>query len=170
MNNIELVKKAKKGDNDAFTQLYVQHANDLYRFALYYMSNPTDAEDAVQEALLSAYKALPNIRKESAFKSWLFKILSNTCKIMLIKRKERATGSLDDIIYKTADENTDVITELTLENALSKLKPEAREIVLLSVIGGYSSKEVGIIVGRKDSTVRLVLSRSLEKLREFMEE
>ena len=44
----------------------------------------------------------------------------------------------------------------------------SREIVLLSVIGGYSSKEVGKIVGRKDSTVRSVLSRSLEKLREFM--
>ena len=74
------------------------------------MSNTTDAEDAVQ-ALLAAYKALPNIRKESAFKSWLFKILSNTCKKMLIKRKERATGSLDDIIYKTAEENTDLITK-----------------------------------------------------------
>ena len=78
-----LVLKAKQGDSAAFSKLYEFYASDMQRFALYMLKNSHDAEDAVQEAAVSAWKNIKNLRDDALFKAWIFKILSNKCKSML---------------------------------------------------------------------------------------
>lgn len=69
-----------KCDAKAFSKLYEQVYQDLYRYALCLMRDPHEAEDAVSAAVLSAYEHIHKLRKEEAFKSWIFTILSNICK------------------------------------------------------------------------------------------
>ena len=69
-----------KCDAKAFSKLYEQVYQDLYRYALCLMRDPHEAEDAVSTAVLSAYEHIHKLRKEEAFKNWIFTILSNICK------------------------------------------------------------------------------------------
>lgn len=69
-----------KCDAKAFSKLYERIYQDLYRYALCLMRDPHEAEDAVSAAVLSAYEHIHKLRKEEAFKSWIFTILSNICK------------------------------------------------------------------------------------------
>ena len=75
-------------DAIAFKELYKTVYQDLYRFALCMMHHPQDAEDAVSEAVLSAYENIHKLRKEEAFRSWIFQILANVCRKKL-KQKNR---------------------------------------------------------------------------------
>ena len=76
----QLIKKAKLGDTKAFSQLYAEIYKDLYRFALYMTKHTQDAEDAVSEAVISAYENISGLKEENSFKSWMFTILNNECK------------------------------------------------------------------------------------------
>ena len=77
------VQQAKKGDSHAFARLYEIYYKDLYHFALYYTKDSITAEDAVSSAVLKAFEQLHKLRKNDAFKSWLFQITANECKKLL---------------------------------------------------------------------------------------
>lgn len=77
---LQQIKKAKSGDTEAFAELYRSIYADLYRFALYTLKNPADAEDAVSETVMDAFTSIRKLRSETAFKAWIFKILSVKCK------------------------------------------------------------------------------------------
>lgn len=68
----ELVRQAKKGSTQAFAALYEEIYMDLYRFAFYTMKQPQDAEDAVSEAVMTAFEKIGMLKKADAFKSWMF--------------------------------------------------------------------------------------------------
>lgn len=76
----ELVRRAKQGETDAFACLYQEIYEDLYRFACYTLKNSADAQDAVSETVMDAFASIRTLRAEDAFKSWMFRILSNKCK------------------------------------------------------------------------------------------
>lgn len=172
--NDELIKKliieAKKGDAQAFGQLYSEYSRDLYRFALYYLKNEYDAEDAVQDAALAAFRNIRSLKKNEAFKSWFFKILSNECKKHIQKKNARREELTDDgsVLADSSDAQTESFGEIF--GLLDLLPEKDREIVTLSVINGCNSKEISEITGMKAVTVRSRLSRALHKLREEMSE
>ena len=76
----QLAYEARQGSKEAFAQLYQAVYQDLYRFALYVLKNPEDAQDAVAEPVADAYAEITKLRDSEAFKGWIFKILSNKCK------------------------------------------------------------------------------------------
>ena len=156
----ELVKQAKNGDSNAFALLYEKYYNDLYRFALCYMENPVLAQDAVSEAVLTAYEKLPDLRKDSAFKSWIFSITANTCKQALRKRNE---VSLPEDYDKPVRE--DGYVSLELMSLLKSLDNKERLVVTLSVFSGYRSSEIASMLKLRPGSVRSIKSRALEKLR-----
>ena len=73
---------------EGFLKLYGEVYQDLYRFACYYLGNPQDAEDAVQDAALAAWKHFGELKREEAFRAWIFQILVNICRRSL-RRKGR---------------------------------------------------------------------------------
>ena len=160
-------EKAKQGDAEAFGELYDMYAKDLYRFALCMLHVREDAEDAVQEAAISVYKHLPNIKKEETFRSYFFTVLANECRARLRKRENDKKVALDDIEPVLADaSNENLLLSLELQQAVSKLKEEERTVVLLSSVAGFKSNQIAVIMGVTNGTVRSKLSRSLRKLRE----
>ena len=76
----EMVQKAKEGNKEAFGILYETVYEDMYRFAWYTLRNPEDAKDVVAETVADAFETIGNLRDTSAFRGWIFKILSNKCK------------------------------------------------------------------------------------------
>lgn len=170
MKESELVKKAQKGDSDAFCELYNLYKNRLYKYAYYRLSNTNDAEDAVMDCVLSAYSQIHKLKKADAFPSWIFKILHSSCiKYIDLQAKSRANSDFEDMKNDVSLSDSQSDLSLDLKNALSLLNNDEKDIVLLCAVAGFTSKECSKIIGLKPSSVRSKLSRSLAKMRNYLE-
>ena len=162
MTNMEwaYVSQAKQGDAHAFALLYEKYYKDLYRFALCYLKNTTQAEDAVSAAVLKAYEKLSNLRQDTAFKSWLFQITANECRLLLRQNHEVA---LPENYEESAVDTGYADPELT--DLLEVLSDDERMVITLAVFSGYRSTEIGQMLAMRPGTVRSLKSRALDKLR-----
>lgn len=170
MKESDLVNKAKDGDKEAFCRLYSIYKDRLYRYAYYRLGNNDDAQDAVSDCIVCVYEQIKNLRRAEAFSSWIFKILYAVCTTYIkhqIKQKEcesANTVKCSSSLYVTIDERT---TELC--QALDILSNDEKDIVLLSVVAGFTSREISKVTGLTAGSVRSKLSRSLTKMRNFLE-
>ena len=169
-NLYNLICKAQTGDSKAFAEVYSFYARDMYCFALSFMQNREAAEDCVQEAVLSCFKNIAKLKKIESFKSWMFTILANECKKRLTMPADKPV-SMQIHVLQDLNESHVNTTELSAElsEALSSLNDEDRQIVLLSVIGGCKSREIGDMLKMPTGTVRSKLARSLKKLRDELQ-
>lgn len=153
---------------ERFMELYQTVYGDLYRLAYYYMGNAQDAEDAVQDAVLSAYEHFGGLKKEESFRSWIFRILVNRCKKSLKNRKRQAIPAEE--IHKTLESGETAFDSQTeMLELLSVLNDEERLIVTLTVFGGYKGEEIARILRRNHNTIRTKYRRALKKLeQEFL--
>ncbi len=166
MREKELVVKAKAGDAKAFTELYGLYKKKLYSYAFYRLGNAADAEDAVSDCVLSAFEQINKLKKAEAFSAWIFRILYCCCTSAMKEQiRQRDTDNIDDYanVFTVSYDQTNEQTEL--KQALKVLNDEEREIVLLSVVAGFKSKEIARISGLTAGSVRSKLSRSLAKLK-----
>lgn len=159
-----LIKKACRGDTKAFSELYARIHVELYKFALYTLRHPQDAEDAVSEAVMSAYENIGRLRKAEAFRSWIFQILSNQCKKRF--RTEQPAGELKPDILEA---ERDYAQAHDVKAAFGALTEEERMIVAFSVFGGYQSGEIGNMMDMNPATVRSKKTRAFEKMRRVLE-
>ena len=164
----KLISEAIAGSKEAFCALYGQYKDRLYRYALYRLGDPTEAEDAVSDCVLAAWKSIGSLRSEKAFGTWIFRILSNCC-ASRIREMIGTRGNLERIYQEGAD-RVSAPSSLSVElgEALAQLREEERDIVLLSVIRGLNSSEISSLTGLAAGSVRSKLSRSLAKMREFL--
>ena len=156
------VQQAKKGDSHAFARLYEIYYKDLYHFALYYTKDSITAEDAVSSAVLKAFEQLHKLRKNDAFKSWLFQITANECK-KLLKQK---SNYLSDASWQEPAAAEDGYLAPEIQDELSQLSEPERRVITLSVFGGYTSREIAGILKKREGSIRSIKSRALAKLRE----
>ena len=172
MTITQLVTEAQQGSRAAFGELYEHIAADLYRMALYTLGNQADAEDAVADTFAEAWKGIKNLREPEAFRSWMFRILSARCKRQIGRIVARKNEIDLDSYYETAEEAIpeNATRRAELREALASLAAEERQIVLLSVLEGYTMREIAEMLGLPHGTVSSKLSRSLHKLRKFLQE
>lgn len=169
----ELVVKASKGDKDAFSDLYYSCYRDLYKFALYTIGDSELAADAVSDAFVEIWRGIGKLRDADSFASWAFRILSVRCKKEIsdvIKR--RAIYNFDDLIETPSEGSENIVEDISesasLASALSKLEGEERMIVVLSVLHGYTNREIAEMIGKPQGTVSSKLHRTFAKLREML--
>ena len=168
-DNIALIERSKQGDTRAFSEIYSAYAMDLYRYALYMMGNPQDAEDAVQEAVFSAWRNIHNLKDDASFKVWIFKILSNRCKTDLMKRnKAPDILPVEEYEFLVDGEYEESFNSTELKEALNSLTPPDAQIILLSIIGGFKSYELAEIYNMEPATIRSRQKRALEKLKTLL--
>ncbi len=158
-----LVLSAMTGDKNAYGELYELYATDMYRFALAVCKNSFDAQDAVQETAISVFKSISSLKNPEKFKSYLFASLSNTCKRLLSKNNN--TNEFEDTGYT----DSEIEFSIPVREALEKLDEVSKEIILLSVVAGFKSHEIGKIMDLPSATVRTKQKRALSKLREELE-
>ena len=159
-----LIRKARRGDVKAFSELYARIYVDLYKFSLYMLKHPHDAEDAVSEAVISAYENIGSLRKEESFRSWIFKILSNRG-----RKKLRDTGRTEELEAELPAAERDYAGAHDVREAFRILNEDERMIVAFSVFGGYQSDEIGGMMEMNPATVRSKKTRALDKMRRVLQ-
>ena len=156
-----LARQASAGDKEAFAALYMRYRDDLYRYAYFRLGNEEDARDAVSACIVEAYEG-------AAFKLWIFRILYRCCCRYIAQQNDMRNNRADvEELQKLPAENSAISPEV--KEAFGILDPCDRDIVLLSVIGGYNSPEIAAMTGLNPSTVRSRLKRALAKMKQFLE-
>lgn len=160
----ELVWRARQGDAKAFAELYRGIYQDLYRFALYTLKHSQDAEDAVGDAVMDAWKGIRKLKNEEAFRSWIFRILACKCRRKLKSYRNREIELTEDL----ESQDREIGEDLEVREAFFRLSGEERMILALNLFAGYSSREIGTFLEEKDSTVRSKQRRALRKMRTWL--
>ena len=138
MDDAEAIKKCQLGDREAFRHLVERYQKRAVAHAMVVLLNRDDAEDAVQEAFIDAFKAIGTFDTSRTFYQWFYVLLRNRCYKLIGKR--RPTENLDDVQLLAAQREDD--TRLALEKALHSLTYEEREIVSLKYFSGLSYDEL----------------------------
>ncbi len=151
--------------------MYDMIAPELYKVALYTLGNQQDAEDAVSETFVEAYKGIKNLRDESSFKRWMMTILSVRCKRHIAGYiKERKNIDIDDILEEpSTPDNISQSDKISIWDAMETLSEEERQIVMLATVQGYTTREVSEMMELPHGTVSSKLHRTLKKLRRILE-
>ena len=166
---LRLVAAAKKKDKSAFAELYEGYYKALFKAAYYILGNRHDAEDTVMDTVIDAYSSIDKLRSDEAFDGWLFKILYNKARRKRGTLIYTATAELNEETEAGGGDYDSISENADLMNALFTLTKEERTIIVLSIVGGYSSLEIAKITGLNANTVRSKQMRGLAKLREILE-
>lgn len=161
----ELIKRAKRGDVKAFSQLYAAIYKDLYRFALYVTRHEQNAEDAVSEAVISAFENISELRKDTSFKSWMFTILNNRCRKIMMRENGKTSEIPDKKEFST---DPDYARQQDVKRAFEALDEDDRIIIAFSVFGGYKSEEIAGMMEKNAATVRSRKRRAFEQMRKML--
>jgi RNA polymerase sigma-70 factor (ECF subfamily) len=171
---LQHIAQAKQGNADAFAHLVRTYETSVYRLALRMCGNIHDAEEAAQEAFLSAWRGLPSFRGESKFSSWLYQLTTNAC-LDLRRREKRHRGTVPleeqlDLAGDGTPQQAAEDAELrdTLQQALHTLSDDHRQIFLLRQMRQLSYDEIGTLLGLERGTVKSRLSRAKKQLRQIL--
>lgn len=160
-----LVSKAAGGDPGAFVQLIRPHDRALRGLAYRILRDAHLMDDALQDAYLAAYRALPRFRGESSFRTWIFRIVYNAC-IDVIRRRQ-TLDEVDEIPIGGFDNVSDL--RLDLAAALDRIPADHRAVLLLVGLHGFDYSAAAEILGVPVGTVRSRLSRARSSMRQLME-
>jgi len=176
----------QSGDRSAFDRLVLRHKNKIFNLCFRLMGEYQEAEDCAQQTFVKMYRFLHGFRFESEFATWLYKIAVNTCKNRFVSAEfkarrnevamdpandvERATGHLD-----WPDPSPSPLAELQqrelsrlLQNAINELGDEARTVVVLRDVEGFSYEEIAQMTGYNLGTVKSKLARARKALKESL--
>ena len=156
-----LVKKAKKGDGEAFVSLVKQYEDVLYRTASRLLNNDDDVADAMQDTIISAYEKLHTLKNDEYFNTWICKILINKCNSLLNKNKNISVIDENLLIQKIDDE----FQKIELEDALNSLNEVYKLALILYYIVGLNVKEISEFLKEPEGTIKSRLSRAKSILR-----
>lgn len=156
------VKRAQRGDQEAFMSLIEEQKTMLYNTALLLLKNEEDVLDAMQDTVLSAWQKLPLLRETGYFRTWLTRILMNKCYDIL--RGRRYYGDLEGVPEEGSGEDHDL--ELDVRGALDSLKAEDKLLLSLFYYDGFRVREIALLLGISEGAVKTRLSRSRERFRE----
>jgi RNA polymerase sigma-70 factor, ECF subfamily len=175
-----VIERATAGDLDAFNQLVLRYQSTAYNVAYRMLRNEDGAADAVQDSFIKAYRALDGFQGGN-FRSWLMRIVANTCYDVLRARQRRATDSLDDLTFEQEQtpylidhaERPDAYAERMelnkfLEAGIWSLPPDQRMVLVLCDIHGYTYEEIAEIAELPMGTVKSRISRARTRLRDFL--
>ncbi|MEU8844263.1 RNA polymerase sigma factor [Streptomyces roseus] len=168
-----LTVRAGEGDDDAFAALVRRHGSRLLALAQRMLGNPTDAEDAVQDAFISAWRQLPEFHRHASFGTWMYRIVTNRCLNMqrlprplpLDAVPEPATADPGSSPPRVAESDA---AAAALSRALWELGPELRACWILRELHGLTYAEIAHVVGCSEQTVRGRLFRARRALTEAM--
>lgn len=170
-----LVRRARDGDERAFSALVQKHLKSAHAAALVVVGDPSDAEDVCQDAFMTAVRRLEDCRPEEKFRPWLLTIVRNRAIDLRRRQRVRNADSLDvvgDIATPASPSNAGPLRNAERANArehlaaaLATLTDVRREVVLLHDLEGWNHREIGEHLGLAEGTVRAHLFWARRDLR-----
>ena len=163
----ELLRRHVTGDAEAFGQLFVRHRDRLWAVALRTLGDPDEAADALQDAMISAFRRAADFRGDSAVTTWLHRIVVNACLDRMRRRAARpvASGGDDlDLLARRPQADPDRDVALDVLAALRTLVPEQRAALVMVDMLGYSVADTAEILGVSPGTVKSRCARGRARL------
>lgn len=157
-----LVKKAKRGDAEAFIELIEQNKLSMYRVAHGFLKEEEDVADAMSETVLTCYEKVGSLRQDAYFKTWMIRILINHCKDIL--KKQKRTIPVEDLPETEAQVTGDGTRQF--RELIEPLREQDRSIFTLYYVYGLKVKEIASYMEMKENTVATRLKRGREALRD----
>lgn len=166
-----LVKKAQKGDLEAFGKIYDNLVDSLYRYVFYKVDDKDEIEDILESLFLKVWQNLKKYKEQKGlyFKAWVFRIAHNL--VIDYYRTYREHASLDPRFSDNSKESDPtVLTRQTLNNeflkeAMEKLKKKHQQIIIYKFINDFSNKEIAQILKKSEGSVRIMQFRALKALK-----
>jgi RNA polymerase sigma-70 factor (ECF subfamily) len=178
----ETIRRAQQGDAAAFERIYQLHNRRVYAMCLRMVGNPTEAEDLTQEAFLRIFRKIQTFRGESAFSTWLHRLVVNVV-LMQLRKKKLSWASLDEMTEPDEERAapsrevgghdlllTGLIDRVNLERAVEQLSPAQKIVFVLHDIRGYKHHEIAEMMDSSVGTSKGQLHRARTRLRDLMRE
>ena len=169
----DIIERARNGDVAAFGEIYDTHVDSVYRYLLYRVREPSDAEDLTSEVFTRAFANIHRYRWQGkSFLAWLYTIARNA--VTDRRRRDRPTVELDNAYGLAAEGPTAhdraVLGEEVdaLRGAVKYLTGEQQEVLVLRFIENMSSREVATILGKNEGAIRALQFRALGRLRKIL--
>lgn len=159
-----LVKRAKRGDAEAFIELIEQNKQSMYKVAKGFLRDEEDVADAMSETVLTCYEKIGSLKQDAYFKTWMIRILINHCKDIL--RKQKRSVSVE--ILPEFEKQTSGGGEQEFKEMIEPLREQDRSIFTLYYMYGMKVKEIAAYMEMKENTVATRLKRGREMLRNEM--
>lgn len=173
------LRKAKDGDQDAFGCLVRAYEKRVFALTRRLCADPSDAEEAAQDAFLAVWQGLPNFRGEASFSTWLYRLTANACADIL-RRRQRRSGQDEPLDQaetlparggpgpQEAAERKELRS--AIEAGLRQLPEDYRTALILREIQQLSYEEIAAATGAELGTVKSRISRGRGALRKFLTE
>jgi RNA polymerase sigma-70 factor (ECF subfamily) len=170
LTDAELLAAHRAGDPEAFGQLVGRYTGPLWAIAQHVLGDSHDAADAVQEALLAAYRRAATFRGEASVRAWLGRIVVNACIDRIRHERVRRTVPWPerDVPARRSDPAVELVTRLAVDEALALLPVPQRIAVVLVDVQGYPVTEVAAILGVPPGTVKSRCARGRARLAELL--
>ena len=165
----DLLARCKAGERDAHYSVYKLYSRSMFNVSYRITGRQEDAEDATQEAFISAFRNLHNYRADATFGAWLKRIVVNKSINVLKKRKHELMPEDEQWDVAETEEPAEYKEELTIERvkkAIEELPDGYRTVLSLYLLEGYDHQEISEILGITESTSKSQLNRAKGKLRE----
>ena len=157
-----LVKKAKSGDSNAFSQLIRMNTQSMYKVAWAYLKNDEDVADAISETILNCYEKLSTLKKDSYFKTWMIRILINECN--KIHRHYKNFSRAEELPEVPGQDMS--IEEFEFKEMLGMLDESYRIILVLYYVEGFRIADIASILNMNENTVKTRLVRARVQLKQ----
>ena len=163
-SDAELLRRHVTGDQEAFGQLFLRHRDRLWAVALRTLGDPDEAADALQDAMISAFRRAADFRGDSAVTTWLHRIVVNACLDRMRRRAARPVAHDLDLLASAPSSDPDRDVSLDVLAALRTLVPEQRAALVMVDMLGYSVADTAEILGVSPGTVKSRCARGRARL------
>jgi RNA polymerase sigma-70 factor (ECF subfamily) len=171
-----LVEMAKLGDRDAFGELVAQHQHEVFTLAVRLMRDRDLAADVSQDAFVRAWRAMPKFRGDAKFSTWMHRITVNTA---WTHRSKHARVRIDPLESMAAEPESSTLDPVRageaasaspkIEEALMRLSPSTRAVVVLKDVYGWSHSEIGDHLEISVTAAKVRLHRGRKELRQLLD-
>ncbi|WP_055070175.1 sigma-70 family RNA polymerase sigma factor [Clostridium massiliamazoniense] len=162
------VKKAIKGDDEAFEYIINSCKEKLYRTAFAYVKNEEQALDIVQETVYKAYISIGKLKNPEYFNIWITRILINNALTIIKKNSKVVYLDNDELINSVIANEVNSDEKIYIWQALEELELKHREVIVLKYFDDLTVTEIAGVLGYPVGTVKTYLNKGLKKLREFV--
>jgi RNA polymerase sigma-70 factor (ECF subfamily) len=165
-----LVARTLGGDLDAYAALMERYRDKFGRYAYHMLGNREDAQDALQDSFVRAYRGLGTCRQPERFGAWLFTIVVNRCRTVgrRLQRDRRFDADLPDDVPSGGERPDSFEWRDEIGRALERLRPHYREAFLLRYVEGLEYAEMSEMTGAKEPALRMRVKRASDQLREML--
>jgi len=169
MNNIVTIKKAQKGDDEAFSELIDTCKEKLYKIAFAYLKNEQNSLDAVGETIYKAYMNISKLKMPEFFNTWIIKILINSCKDIFKSNNKvlyiNEYYKIDEDSKEILETDIKIDNNIDLYNAIDKLNEKFKSVIILKYVEDMTISQISEVLNFPEGTVKVYLKRALGVLK-----